>query len=174
MEIEMILRLVFAGAAIFIGLILGIAILTLKKTNKQVNLLLLVIVVYFIGLTLDSFLMYTGLYNIAPHFVLAAIPLGFLIGAVYYFYIRIVLEPSFKFRWYDGIHLILMINVCYNMRWLYLKSSIEKVETLKFLWFDNPKKPTLLHFIQFLDSHIGLLIHVIKYDSAHLISVISC
>ena len=157
----MILRLVFAGAAIFIGLLLGIAILTSKKTNKQVNLLLLVLIVYFIGLTMDSFLMYTGLYNRTPHFVLAVAPFGFLIGAVYYFYIRIVLEPSFKFRWYDGIHLILMIRFCYYMRWLYLKSSIEKVETLKFLWFDNPNKPTLFQFIEWSQDEFLTVFYLI-------------
>lgn len=140
----MILRLVFAGAAIFVGIILGIALLTSKKVNKSVNFLLLVIIVFFIGQTLDSFLMFSGLYKDVPHIVVAVYPFAFMIGAVYYFLIRIVLEPDFKFRWYDTIHFIFIIKVYYKMRWLHFQPASEKIEILKYMWLDNPNRPNFI------------------------------
>lgn len=161
MDIELILRLTFAGTAIFIGLILGVALLTSKKTNRYVNLLLLIIILFFIGQALDSFLMYTNLYKIAPHFVLAVTPLGFLIGAVYYFYIRIILEPSFKFRWYDSIHLILSITMYYKMQWFFKQPSLKKIETLKYMWFDNPNAPKIYSFISWSKDEFLTIFYLI-------------
>lgn len=161
MDIELILRLSFAGAAIFIGLLLGIALLTSKKANKNINFLLLVIIIFYVGQTMDSFLMFSGLYKSAPHFVLAVYPLSFLIGAVYYFYIRVLLEPSFKFRWYDAIHLVLMIRTAYLMKWLYVQSSSDKVNTLKYMWFDNPNKPSFFNAISWSEDEFLTIFYLL-------------
>jgi len=161
MEIELILRLFLAGAAIFIGLVLGIALLTSKKTNKYGNLFLLILIFFFIGQALDSFLMFTGLYKYVPHLVLAVYPIAFLIGPTYYFYIRIVLEPKFKFKWYDVIHLAFILNKSFYMIPFYIKPSIKKIELLKYIWFDNETKPNFYHFIRWSETDFLTIFYLI-------------
>ncbi len=161
MKIELILRLIFAGAAMCIGLVLSIALLTSKKTNKSVNFLLLAITIFFIGQTLDSFLMFSGLYKNMPHLVMAVYPVGFLIGAIYYFYIRIILQPFFRFRWYDILHFAFMIRMYYLMDWFYPKPTTDKINILEYLWFTNPNKPNLMDFLYWSEHNFLTIFYLI-------------
>ena len=161
MEIELILRLFLAGASIFIGLIMGIALLASTKTNKYGNLFLLILIVFFLGQAMSSFLMFSGLYKYVPHFLMSTYPLGFIVGATYYFYIRIVLEPHFKFKWYDVIHLTFMVNKFNDLKGFYALSSSKKISSLELMWFENAEKPSFFHVVRWAENDFLTIFYLI-------------
>lgn len=70
------------------------------------------------------------LYRIWPHFLGVSLPLMFIIGPAYYFYIRSLTDKQFKFRWIHLPHFIPLLLAYLNRMSFYTLSGSEKIERL--------------------------------------------
>jgi len=82
------------------------ALLSKKNSNKVANFLLVGIIALFSYYMLIKILCGTNLIFNYPHFAQTYRPLPFLIWALFYFYIKAMTNPNFRFQLKDGIHLI--------------------------------------------------------------------
>lgn len=131
----LLLKLLFVAATIIIALPLIIALITLKKGNRKGNsLLACIITIYTLG-CLNSLLMYTGSYKHSPTIILASYPFVFIIGALYYFYIRLLLPSNFSIKWLHLLHLIPLFWGFNEIKWFFPFTFDQKVAVLTQIWF---------------------------------------
>lgn len=98
------------------------------KGKRPASLLLTALVVIISLLVINYLFLSSGLYRYFPHFIVAPNPLFFLIGPLYYFYTRSLLEPDFKFKWsrYWPHFLAVLLGVFFHWSF-YVLSAQEKV-----------------------------------------------
>jgi len=82
------------------------ALLSNKNNNKVANLLLIGIIALFSYYMLVKVLCGTKLIFDYPHFAQTYRPIPFLIWAAFYFYVKAMTNPSFRFQVKDCLHLI--------------------------------------------------------------------
>jgi len=82
------------------------ALLSNKNSNRVANFLLVGIIALFSYYMLIKILCGTNLIFNYPHFAQTYRPLPFLIWTLFYFYIKAMTNPNFRFQLKDSIHLI--------------------------------------------------------------------
>lgn len=124
------MKIDFVYILITIGIFQGFFIIPLllrknKRVGKWIAFLVLIVT-----LNLCNYLAINlGLYHYWPHFLDLSLPLLFLIGPIYYFYIVILTNDKFKFKKKDVIHLLPFIfaTLIYHLEF-YLYPGKYKIE----------------------------------------------
>ncbi len=136
-----------------IGVFLGILLLTLNRGNKKANRLLgtlMLLAAFFIGgFAYTKF----HLYLEAPHFIEIAPAFIFLLGPVFYFYVKALTEENPAPKWKAYLHFIPFLLLI-----LYLSPFFFQNAAAKFLEYDTrdfERKHRTIIIIQ--------LIHVLVY-----------
>lgn len=166
----LILRLSLLGTSAFLGLLLALALLFLKKGNSKANFLLVIIILVYTGSSINSFLMFSGLYQTYPHLILITYPFKFLLGFLFYLYIQYLVNPAYKLRWYHSFHLIPLFYVCYQLQWFYPMIAATKISTLTTIWFQNNEFTPLQVFHNAQPSLItlGYLVYIIHFLKGYI------
>lgn len=133
-EINLI-RLSFVAATIIIAFLLVIVLLLIKKGNKIAHFFLIASVIIHTSGCFSSLLMFSGAYKYIPTLVLINYPFVFILGAIYYFYIQILINKKLKFKAYYVVHIIPLLWGFYQIKWFFPLAFDEKVNTLTQLWF---------------------------------------
>jgi len=104
------------------------ALLSKKNSNKVANFLLVGIIALFSYYMLIKILCGTNLIFNYPHFAQTYRPLPFLIWALFYFYIKAMTNPNFRFQLKDGIHLIPFLLYTLFLLSFFLNNASVKTE----------------------------------------------
>ncbi len=105
-----------------------------RVANRLLSLLIGLISIHLAELTLGN----TSLIQKAPYLDATTFPLIFLIGPVYFFYVRRLLEPGAGWRWIDLLHALPAAYVAWaNMPW-YLTPAEQKLAYYQWLAEGNP------------------------------------
>lgn len=127
----MVLQFDIWAVFLIIGVFQGLFITPLllrKKTTAGRWLTLLVHTLTL--LLLNELALNVRFYRIWPHFLGFSFPLMYLIGPIYFFYIKSLLFKQFKTRWVHLLHLIpFLLMVVYQLPF-YATSRIEKINRL--------------------------------------------
>lgn len=152
------------------GVFQGFFLIPLILKGKRPASVFLTALVGIISLLVINYLfLSSGLYRYFPHFILAPNPLFFLIGPLYYFYTKSLLDTGFVFRWsrHWPHFMAVLLGVLFHKEF-YALSGQEKVgffegyfalEELQASWWVTTY--AFVHILQSL-SYIylsGLLIH---------------
>jgi len=158
MDSILILRLSLLGTSVFLGLLLALALFFLRKGNRKANLILVLIVLIYTGSSINTFMMFSGLYKTYPHCVLLGYPFTFLLGFLFYLYIQFLIKPNYQLRWQHAFHLIPFFYVCRNMtQWFYLMATEQKIKTLTYMWFLDEEFTLIELFFNIQASILTLL-----------------
>jgi len=111
------------------GTLLIAALLFNKNSNKLSNYLLIGIIALFSYYMLIKILCGTNLIFNYPHFAQTYRPLPFLIWAFFYFYIKAMTNPNFRFQLKDSIHLIPFSLYTLFLLPFFLSDASVKIET---------------------------------------------
>jgi AraC-like DNA-binding protein len=135
----------------FIAILLGIGamqgafiiciLLFFKKGNIKANLALTALVVCITGIIFQNFVVFSGIYKVAPHLSLVFYPMNRLIGPAFLFFVIFLIYPNRSFKFYDLLHLIPFLIKLYEHWPFYSLSSIEKIGVIDFLFFTNRAIP---------------------------------
>jgi len=88
------------------GILTGIALLSIKSGNQRSNRILGLFLI-FLSFTVFDFVMYdTRLFLILPHLYGFANPVIFLLGPLFYFYARSLIDPGFSWKKKDFWHFL--------------------------------------------------------------------
>ncbi len=137
MDVINLIRLAFVTATIIIAILLVIVLLSIKKGNKKANLFLIASVLIITSGSFSSLLMFSGAYKFIPTLVLINYPFVFILGAIYYFYIQLLINNEFKFKAYHILHAIPLVWAFYQIKWFFPFSFDQKVNILTQLWFGD-------------------------------------
>ncbi len=123
----------FLSFFLIIGVGQGILICTIllfKKPSSIPNKILAGLLIIFTVNLLEFLLLSSKFYVFMPHLMYVTKPFLFLLGPLFYFFVRAYLKPSFSFPKSVWLHLIpfLLIGI-YNMRWI-LQTSEYKIDIL--------------------------------------------
>lgn len=146
-EINLI-RLAVLGAIIILSTLLSIVLISIKKGNRKANLLIVTTVLIWTSGSLSSLLMFSGIYKMVPTLVLIAYPFVFIAGAIYYFYIQLLLNKDFKFKGYHLFHFIPLFYAYYKLKGFFFLSFDKKVSGLATGWFGDNER-TFYDFVTF-------------------------
>jgi len=86
------------------GLFLGVFLLFTAGPNSRANRFLGVLFICCSLSIIHFFLDRTGLYREYPHLMRTGIPVLFLFGPLFYFYVRILTDRATRLRWVDALH----------------------------------------------------------------------
>ncbi len=127
----MILQFDIWAVLLIIGVFQGVFITPLllrKRTAAGHWLSFLILILTF--LVVSHLAVHIRFYRIWPHFLGVAIPLIFMIGPTYYFYIRSLLDKQFKLRWAHIFHFVPLIIAYLNQLSFYTLPAAEKIKRL--------------------------------------------
>jgi len=104
------------------------ALLSKKNSNRVANFLLVGIIALFSYYMLIKILCGTKLILNYPHFAQTYRPLPFLIWALFYFYIKAMTNPNFRFQLKNGIHLTPFLVYTLFLLSFFLSNTSVKIE----------------------------------------------
>lgn len=109
-----------------------LTVLTLKRAKFTYLSVLLSFLVMIISIQLLSYgLAYSGLLVRVPHWWGVGSFVFFLIGPGMYFFFRAILQPDFKFKLLDGLHLVPLVLFVVYHRGFYFVSASQKIARLE-------------------------------------------
>lgn len=82
------------------------SLLLLKRRALRTNIYLSLLVLLFSFYLVENVIYSSGYLRQLPHFFLATLPVIFLIGPLFFMYIRSSVDPNFRLRLSDGVHLV--------------------------------------------------------------------
>ncbi len=109
------------------GIFLVFVLLVKSKKIVRENLFLALMLVIVSGYLFREYLILEGHFETFPHLMAVFIPLLYLIGPVYYFYIKCSLQGAWCFKKVDFLHLLPAMLCFLTILPFYLKSSAEKL-----------------------------------------------
>ena len=121
-----------------------------KKNGKAANYLLSTIIALFTYYVLIKFFHRTELIGKYPYFLQTYKPIPFIVWPALYFYIKIMTNPSFKFRLKDIIHLLPFIIYLSVLFPFFISNRSIKIQTIS--------SPVQFHYILALIFQTILLI----------------
>lgn len=120
------------------GVFLAIVLLTHRRGNRRANGVLALLVLFFALRLLETAAYWTKYLLVIPHFWLATAGLQFLLGALLYFYARILTDEHFEFRPREAWHLLPFIVQTAWLTSFYVLPGATKLAVLeKYLGADN-------------------------------------
>ncbi|MCR9253553.1 MAG: helix-turn-helix domain-containing protein [bacterium] len=78
----------------------------IAKRNLKTNIFLILLISFFTFYLIENVIYLTGLIREYPHLYFTSLPLVFLIGPLYYHYVKTNVDPNSKFKWIHITHLI--------------------------------------------------------------------
>jgi len=133
------------------------ALLFNKNSNKLSNYLMIGIIALFSYYMLIKILCGANLIFNYPHFAQTYRPLPFLIWALFYFYIKAMTNPNFRFQLKDSIHLIPFLLYTLFLLPFFLSDASVKIEAastpLQPHYFFAVLLQTTLLFFYLIQSH---------------------
>lgn len=127
MSIQFDIWAVLLAIAVFQGLFIS-PLLFRKRTSSAKWLTGLVLILTF--MVFSHLAINVRLYRLWPHFLGLELPLIFLIGPVYYFYIKSLLDRQFRLKWTDGLHMIPCLVAYFNRGSFFLLPPEDKISRL--------------------------------------------
>ena len=114
---------------IFVGLVLIVVMLLQGRKNLSVNAFLIGLITIVLGYQLKAVIVLQGYYETFPHFIKLFLPLHFLIGPFFYFYIKRSISVSLNSRFQPKLllHYVPFLVVFLIFLPFYLKSGAEKL-----------------------------------------------
>jgi len=114
---------------IFVGLVLIVVMLIQGKKSHGANSYLIGLITIVLGYQLKAVIVLQGYYGSFPHFIKLFLPFHFLIGPLFYFYIKrsLFIEQRGKFQPKLLLHYIPFLVVLLVFLPFYLKSGSEKL-----------------------------------------------
>lgn len=144
-EYYYLVPLLFLGACN--GLIFSV-ILFYHKRGKQVSNKILAVMVFVMSLSLaETVVVLSGLYRSLPHMISTTFPLLFLIGPLFYFYVKTRLGQITQFKPLYLLHLIPFIIAFFDQLPGYSRSAVEKIAHLDALLLQESMDITLRIFV---------------------------
>ncbi len=113
------------------GFFLAAVLLSTKKLRTTANLLLVIILLIFSGYLLKHYLTLEGLLKFFPHLSAAFVPLLYLLGPLYLFYARSMLDQSLKFQAKDAVHIAPALICFLTIVPYYLQSAAYKIAKIE-------------------------------------------
>ncbi len=98
-----------------------------KKGNRQANLFLAAIIALIAFETFTFLIINTNLYLKVPHLIGTGVPFLFLIGPLYFFYIKTLLENEYRFQTKHLIHLLPFVGALIYRTPYFLISAEKKI-----------------------------------------------
>ncbi len=146
----------------FLGIFMMLAVFLLffllkNRTLRRsgVFLMLLVGIVLLHLLTYLFFL--TGFIYHVPHFLAVSYPLLFLLGPLYYFFLKTYFDEGFRFKLSDAFHLLPFLVITGYHITIFSESSQMKVEIIDFLYHRIPNAPLNIELALTDNLHMVLL-----------------
>ena len=109
------------------GLFLIVVLLMNTKRRISSNLFLIALLLIVTGYQTKALIVLEGMYNSFPFLIGFFMPLHFLIGPLFFFYVKFEIKPNTVLKRKDLIHIVPAILCFCTMLPLYLKSTEEKL-----------------------------------------------
>jgi len=123
-----LIPLLFLGACN--GIIFSVILFFHKRGNKTANKLLAVLVMIMSLSLAESLIVLSGTYKYVPHLISVTFPLHFLLGPLYYFYIKFRLNQVRSFKPLYLLHLLPLVVAFFDQLPFYLSSAQGKIDHL--------------------------------------------
>ncbi|MBI5463469.1 MAG: helix-turn-helix transcriptional regulator [Ignavibacteriales bacterium] len=112
------------------GILMGIALLTIRRGNRRANQVLGLLMISF-AISITGFpLINAGYYKLLPHLLLVGHPFLFLFGPLMLLYVRLRTQRDFKLRRIHLLHLVPFIAYVVALVPFYLLSGEEKISLM--------------------------------------------
>ena len=159
--------LILFAAAILHGIFLSLIILF--RSRKENGLVWLSVALIGISsLLINYFLFISDAIAEHPHWLGVFVPLIYLTGPAFYFFVRQSVNKTIRFKWYDTLHLIpIIIASIESLRTLMLSAEV-KLAFISGIF--NQKAPSVLEMIlsnRFIFVTAGYVLAGIYYLSMH-------
>lgn len=116
---------------ILIGAVHGLflaMVLWRKPANRRANRIFAALLACISLHLMEYFLSVTGLIFQIPHLMFSTYWVMFVMGPLYYWYVRTLSDSSFRFKWLSVLHLLPAIALFFLMLPFYLQSAAYKVD----------------------------------------------
>ncbi len=122
-----IISILFLVSAIH-GFFLVTIILTHGKRHiLKGNIFLAMLLIIVSGYLLREYLYLEGYFELLPHLMAVFVPFLYLLGPIYYHYIQFSIDPDFRFRKVDLVHLLPAVVCFLIILPFYMKTADEKL-----------------------------------------------
>ena len=167
-NVDFLVILIAAGLAQ--GMLLALALLTLKRGNPTANR---VFGVFLLAVSIDvgyGILFYSRYILVFSHLVRLNTPVPFLYGPLLFFYFKALVDPTYRVRWREALHgLPFVVCLAYFVP-LYVRSADFKLDYLIDLFLRLPPESyvigglILLHYL----IYIVLMLRILRQYSHRL------
>ncbi len=162
-NVDFLVILIAAGLAQ--GVLLALALLTLKRGNPTANR---VFGVFLLAVSIDvgyGILFYSRYILVFPHLLRFNPPVPFLYGPLLFFYFKALVDPTYRVRWREALHgLPFVVCLAYFVP-LYIRSADFKLDYLIDLFLRLPPESYVigglkrLHYLIYLVLMLRILRH---------------
>ena len=165
---ENIIWALIIGYGALQGLFISITLLILKRGNTRANKMMSLFLLVLSLILAEVIIKLTNTYDLFPHYFAVSSPLWFLIGPIFYFYIRISLNKNFKFSWVDLVHLLPFLIILYRVGPVYFVPLEHKINIINNFLARTVKTPDY-YIVSFINVSIFIaylvfsIKNVIKY-----------
>ncbi len=123
------------------GLLLASVLISRKNGKNPANKLLAAMLLIFSAYLLEHFLILEGHRKLFPHLISVSVPFTYLLGPLYYFYIRSTFQNDFSLNKNHFIH-VLPVVICFiTMLAFYIKSAEYKITLIESFDMDKFELP---------------------------------
>lgn len=145
----------FLGMFIMLSLVLIYLLLknsTMRRAGIFVILLLSVLMLH-----LTTYLLFlTKIIYKTPHLLGASYPLLFLMGPLYYYFLRLYFEDEYRLRFLEGLHLIPFLTIVWYSMPMYIATMETKLKIIDYLYHRIPEGTT--SFYKMLSDNLFMIL----------------
>ncbi len=165
METNVDFLVILISAGLVQGVLLALALLTLKRGNPTANR---VFGVFLLAVSIDigyGILFYSRYILVFPHLLQLNTPVPFLYGPLLFFYFKALVDPTYRVRWRDALHGIPFALCLAYFVPLYVRSGAYKLDALIDLFLGLPPESYVigslkrLHYLAYLVLMVRMLKH---------------
>jgi len=127
--VELITAIILLG--IVQGVFLGTGLLTIRRGNRRANRLLGLLMLLFSFSISHTVFYNTGLYYRYPHLIMLSYPVLFLFGPLLYFYVRLLMQPGYRFLRQAALNFIPFLLSIIGFVPFYILSGEQKLQIFR-------------------------------------------
>lgn len=148
------------------GYLLALLLWTHHQGKKQANRILALLLFCISLFITELMISRTEYYFDFSYLIMSTFPAAYLIGPLFYFYVKSLLEQKFRFRVSDAVHLIPLLPALISLISFYFFDSAEKVAYIQ--QFSNPSGLSFRHlllggiFIAQVFVYLGLVLRMLS------------
>jgi len=113
------------------GFFMGVLLILSKGPNKRANRHLGTLFICYSLSILHFFLDRSGLYIHVPHLMRIGLPVLFMFGPLFYFYVKVLTDRTIEFRWRNLVHAVPFLVFVAAMMPFYLSSREAKLAEIE-------------------------------------------